>query len=348
MQYRNLGRTGVKVSPLCIGTGSFAGLSDPAFDALLGRAVDHGLNFLDTANIYGGRGRDERKIGSAVKRLGCRDRLVLATKVEGPMDETDPNGRGISRRHIIRQCEESLRRLQTDYIDLYQLHCSHGRQIPVDEPLRALDDLIRAGKVRYCGTSHYSAWQLMESLWVSRELGCNRFVCEQAVYHPLDRTIERELLPFALTYGHGIILWSPLASGFLTGKYSQSDKKTPLDTVLRDLRDKGHAEEVQRSVSQAFRVVGVIRDIARRKDCTPAQFTLAWELAREGITAPIVGFRNKKQLEENIGALNITVTGEDREEVDRVARPRMAVVPYNDAGGTPPLNSDWGPHRYRW
>jgi len=343
MQYRNLGRTGVKVSPLCIGAGSFTRLEQEGFTKLLGESIDAGLNFLDTANIYGGKGRDEQMIGLALKDLGCRDKVVVATKFSGPMHETDPNARGFSRRHIIEQCEASLRRLQTDWIDLYQLHCSHGHDVPVDEPLRALDDLIRAGKVRYVGTSHFAAWQLMESMWVSRELGLNRFVCEQTSYHPLDRTAERELLPFALTYGLAVILWSPMASGFLTGKYDRGAEKLPFWRMLQA----GEVENA-RMVDRAFDVVEELVAIARDKGCTPAQFVLAWDLAQPGITCPIVGYRTSEQLRENLGALDVEITDEDRARVDAVARPRQAVVPYNDAGREPPLNSDWGPHPYRW
>ncbi|MGJ3243522.1 MAG: aldo/keto reductase [Opitutales bacterium] len=347
MHYRSLGRTGVQVSPLCIGAGSFTHLEDEPFQALLGEAIDAGLNFIDTANIYK-NGRDEARIGRALEALGKRDRMVVATKVEGPIDPDDPNGRGISRRHIIAQCEASLKRLRTDYIDLYQLHCSHGSTIPIDEPLRALDDLIRQGKIRYAGTSHYAAWQQMEAVWVARELGLNRFVCEQVCYHPLDRTPERELIPFALSYGHALILWSPLASGFLTGKYGPDSEKQPLRMVLKDLERAGNSQEVERTLNQAHRVMDVIRGIADEAGVSPAQWVLAWEMSQPGITAPIAGFRDSNQLQDNLKALDLTVSDEERAILDKVARPRMAVVPYNDVHGTPPLNSDWGPHAFRW
>ena len=343
MEYRTLGRTGVKVSPLCMGTGTFTRLEQQSFTRLLGESIDMGLNFLDTANIYGGKGRDEEMIGRALKDLGCRDRMIVATKFSGSMHETDPNAQGFSRRHIIEQCEQSLRRLQTDWIDLYQLHCSCGCAVPVDEPLRALDDLIRAGKVRYIGTSHFAAWQLMESMWVSRALGLNRFVCEQTSYHPLDRTAERELLPFAQTYGLAVILWSPLANGFLTGKYERGTQKLPFWRVLQA----GEAENA-RMVDRAFAVVEALIDIARSKGCTPAQFVLAWELAQPGITCPIIGYHASEQLRENLGALDVSITDNDRARVDAVARPGQAVVAYNDTGLEPPLNADWGPHSYRW
>src|SRR4030095_7923672 len=171
--------------------------------------------------------------GRGLRRDGRRARVVLATKVHGTMDAHDPNAWGTSRRHIVAQCEASLQRLQTDVIDLYQLHRPMST-IPIDETLRALDDLVRSGKVRYLGTSTFGAWQLMEALWVSKELGLNRFVCEQPPYHLLDRRIERELLPMARTYGMGVIPWSPLAGGLLTGKYRR-DQPMPEGSRYADV-----------------------------------------------------------------------------------------------------------------
>ena len=210
----------MKVSALCLGCMMFGGKTSPEDSyAIIDRAIDAGINFLDTANVYT-RGRSEEVTGEALKRNGKRGRIVLATKVHGVMADDDPNMSGNSRRHIIQQCEASLKRLQTDWIDLYQIHRPQS-SIPIDETLRALDDLIRAGKVRYIGTTTFAAWQLMESLMISRELGLNRFVCEQPPYNLLDRRIERELIPFAQTYGFGLIPWSPLAGGLLTGKYDR-------------------------------------------------------------------------------------------------------------------------------
>src|SRR4028119_801650 len=218
MEYRPLGRTGVKVSSLCLGCMMFGGKTAPDDSyAIIDRAIDAGINFLDTANVYS-RGRSEEVTGAALKRNGKRQRIVLATKVHGRRADDDPNREGNSRRHIIEQCEASLRRLQTDYIDLYQIHRPDST-IPIDETLRALDDLIRDGKVRYIGTSTYAAWQVVESLAVSKELGLNRFICEQPPYNLLDRRIERELLPMCQTYGIATIPWAPIAGGLLSGKY---------------------------------------------------------------------------------------------------------------------------------
>jgi aryl-alcohol dehydrogenase-like predicted oxidoreductase len=203
-----LGRTGVQVSALALGTMNFGGRADAATSAqIISEALAHGVNFIDTANVYGhnpanfreGRGRSEEIIGQALKQHGDRTRLIVATKAYFPMSD-DINAQGNNRQHLIAQCEASLRRLGTDYIDLYQWH-HPSNIIPIDETLRALDDLVRAGKIRYIGTSSFAVWQLVESLWVSKEYGLNRVICEQPVYNLLDRRIERELVPMAQTYG---------------------------------------------------------------------------------------------------------------------------------------------------
>lgn len=334
MQYRNLGRTGVKVSPLCLGCMMFGGKTEESASMnIIDRALDVGINFVDTANVYS-RGSSEEVVGKAFKRNGKRDRTVLATKVHGVMDDDDPNAQGNNRRHIIEQCEQSLRRLQTDYIDLYQIHRPSSDE-PIDETLRALDDLIRAGKVRYIGTSTYAAWQLMESLSVSKELGLNRFVTEQPPYHLLDRRIERELVPFAQTYGFGIIPWSPLAGGFLTGKY-QRGAGSPVDSRYG-------AQQGGRNVltDEAFDVLDAVQALADEKGCTAGQLSLAWNMHQPAITAPIIGPRTMEQLEDNLGALDVEVMDDDCKRLDEVAPPGRATVPYYEA--------DFGPHRYaRW
>jgi aryl-alcohol dehydrogenase-like predicted oxidoreductase len=188
MKYRSLGRTGVKVSQLCLGTMMFGWKTEPEDSyAIIDESIERGFNFIDTANMYT-RGRSEEIVGEALQRNGKREQIVLATKVFGQMSE-DPNMQGSSRRHIIQQCEASLKRLKTDHIDLYQIHRPNS-EVPIDETLRAFDDLIRSGKVRYVGTSTFSAWQIIESLWAAKELGLNRFICEQPPYHILDRRIE--------------------------------------------------------------------------------------------------------------------------------------------------------------
>ncbi len=334
MEYRNLGRTGMKVSILCLGCMMFGGrtLEDDSMD-IIDRAIDRGINFLDTANVYS-RGKSEEAVGKALQRNGKRSRIVLATKVHGKMDDDDPNASDNGRRHIIEQCEASLRRLQTDYIDLYQIH-RPSSHIPIDETLRALDDLVRSGKIRFIGTSTFAAWQVIESLWVSKDLGLNRFVSEQPPYHLLDRRIERELVPMAISYGIGLIPWSPLAGGFLTGKYSRNQARA------ENSRFSGSSEWSDRHfIERSFDVLELAEKIAGEKSCTVSQFALAWCAHQPGITSPIIGPRTMEQLEDNLGAVEVKVTAEDRARIDAVVPPGREVVPYYEA--------DFGPHLYRW
>ncbi len=334
MEYRSLGRTGVQVSELCLGCMMFGGRTEDDDSAdIIDRFLDAGGNFLDTANVYT-RGRSEEATGKALKRNGKRNKVVLATKVHGAMADDDPNAQGNSRRHIIEQCEASLRRLQTDYIDLYQIHRPDS-QIPIDETLRALDDLIRAGKVRYVGTSTYAAWQLVEALWVAKELGLNRFVCEQPPYHLLDRRIERELVPFAQTYGFGIIPWSPLAGGFLTGKY-QRGGELPEDSRYGQQPQRGGRDTL---VEAAFDVLDVVEKLAKKQGCSPSQIALAWVKNQPAITSPIIGPRTMEQLEDNLGAANVQLAEEEMDQLNEVSLPGRAVVPYYEA--------DFGPHLVR-
>jgi aryl-alcohol dehydrogenase-like predicted oxidoreductase len=335
MDYRSLGRTGVKVSPLCLGCMMFGGKTSPEDSyVIIDRAIEAGINFLDTANVYS-RGRSEEVTGQALKRNGKRHQIVLATKVHGRMDDDDPNGGGNSRRHIIEQCEASLRRLGTDYLDLYQIHRPQS-DIPIDETLRALDDLIRAGKVRYIGTSTFEAWQVVESLWVAKEHGLNRFVCEQPPYHLLDRRIERGLIPMARTYGIGIIPWSPLAGGLLTGKYSRNAPPPP-DSRFADVETNPRLRA--RMVEAVFDVVEGLQPLAHAKGCTLSQLALAWCMNQPGITSPIIGPRTLEQLEDNLGALNISFTAEDQAVIDQLVPPGRMVSPFYEA--------DFGPHQYR-
>jgi aryl-alcohol dehydrogenase-like predicted oxidoreductase len=302
---------------------------------IIDRAIDAGINFLDTANVYS-RGRSEEVTGEALKRNGKRHQIVLATKVHGTMDDNDPNAYGTSRRHIIEQCEASLRRLQTDYIDLYQIHRPRS-DTPIDEVLRALDDLIRSGKVRYIGTSTFGAWQLVESLWVAKEYGLNRFVCEQPPYHILDRRIERDLVPMAQSYGFALIPWSPLAGGLLTGKYTR-ENPSPEGARYADVG--GNARFAARKTDETYDVVAGLEPIAKAKGITLAQFALAWVMQQPGVTSPIIGPRTMEQLEDNLGAFGVEITAEDRAAVDALVPPGRMVSPFYEA--------DFGPHKYRW
>ena len=315
MEYRSLGRTGVQVSPLCLGCMNFGGKTSPEDSyAIIDRALDAGSNFLDTANVYS-RGRSEEVTGEALKRSGRRDQVVLATKVHGVMDDDDPNARGNSRRHIIAQCEASLRRLQTDYIDLYQIHRPQP-EVPIDETLRALDDLIRRGYVRYIGTSTFAAWQLTEALYLAKELGLNRFVCEQPPYNLLERRIERELLPMAQTYGVAIIPWSPLAGGLLTGKYRRG-QAAPEGSRYQNAQD--NPVQRRRQTEAAFDVIEGLEPLVAEKGCTMSQFALAWCVQQPGVTSPIIGPRTMAQLEDNLGALAVEIAPEQRARLDAIS-----------------------------
>lgn len=327
MDYRSLGRTGVQVSEICLGCMNFGWKTEEADSfAMIDHAIEQGVNFLDTANVYA-RGMSETIVGKALKRNGKRDQIVLATKVHGRMDDDNILMAGSNRKHIIEQCEASLKRLQTDYIDLYQIHRPRT-DTPIDETLRALDDLIRAGKVRYIGASTFPAWRIMESLWVSKELGLNRFVTEQPPYHLLDRSIERELIPLAQSYGMAILPWSPLARGFLSGKYKRGED-IPNDARLKgDMqgpfkkRTQGHFSE------RAYDLLEIVEALATEKNCTPSQIALAWVIQQPGVTSTIIGPRLMSHLEDNLGAIDVTITDDDRARLDEVAEPELAIVPY--------------------
>src|SRR5579885_1168916 len=264
MPYRGLGRTGVQVSPLCLGAMNF-GEPTPEEESLriIDAALDGGINFIDTANVYG-NGESERIVGRALRRNGRRDQIVLATKVHGEMGP-GPNERGNSRYHIIKACEDSLRRLQTEHIDLYQLH-RPALDIPQDETLRALDDLVRSGKVRYIGCSTFPAWMVMEGLAVSDRYGLARLISEQPPYNLLDRRIENELVPLAQRYGMALLPWSPLAGGILAGRYNSGDDSG--SRLARMGRDSAFG---QRVTPRALAVAEKVGAIARERGLTASQ-----------------------------------------------------------------------------
>lgn len=282
------------------------------------KALDLGINFWDTADVYG-RGTSETIVGKALR--GKRDKVVLATKCHGKMADDDPNASGNSRRHIIEACEASLRRLGTDWIDLYQIHRPQP-SIPIDETLRALDDLIRQGKVRYAGASTYAAWQLCEAHYVAKSLGINGFVCEQPPYNLLDRRIERELLPFCRTYDYGVIPWSPLAGGQLSGKYLE-DK--PSDSRY------GKSDPMGRITTETTEVVRGLKAIADGAGLTLTQMSLAWVAGQPGITSPIIGARSEAQLEESAAACQIVLDESVRQQIDAVIAPGTNVSNYYTA-----------------
>jgi aryl-alcohol dehydrogenase-like predicted oxidoreductase len=338
LETRFLGRTGIRVSPLCLGCMMFGGRTSPGeSERIIDRAIDAGINFLDTANVYND-GRSEEAVGDALRKNGHRHHIVLATKVHGNMhknDRLDPNQAGNSRRQIIEQCEASLRRLKTDWIDLYQIHRPQP-ECPIDETLRALDDLVRSGKVRYVGSSTFAAWQVVESLWVSKEYGLNRFVTEQPPYNLLDRQIERELLPALKSYGFGVIPWSPLAGGFLSGKYqrkgAQPEGRFQDGTHMR-------APALLNS-DRAFDAVEALEGLAREKGYSVSQLAIGWTLQQPVITSPIIGPRTLEQLEDNLKALDVKLGKEDLAHIDRISPPGGVIVPFYQAA--------FGPSEYRW
>jgi aryl-alcohol dehydrogenase-like predicted oxidoreductase len=322
MDYKPLGRTGAKVSPICLGCMNFASsTNDEDSIAIMHRALDAGINFWDTADVYSGT-KSEVVVGKALE--GKRDQVFLATKVHGKVGE-GPNDQGNSRLHIIKGCEDSLRRLNVDHIDLYQIHRPQSG-VPIDETLRALDDLVRAGKVRYIGTSTFSAYQLVESLWESEKLGLNRFVTEQPPYNLLDRRIERELLPFCEKYGFGVIPWSPLAGGMLTGKYRRGEEG-PEGSRYKD----GKFRSGEAINEATWDVIEGVRTLAQEKGVPMDAFALAWVAAQKTITSPIIGPRTMEQLEDNLKALEVEISEEDSQRIDSLIKPGTHVAEYYQA-----------------
>jgi aryl-alcohol dehydrogenase-like predicted oxidoreductase len=326
MDYRQLGRSGLRVSTLTLGTMSFgdAGEGAPVGSVALAGArrqidlcLDAGVNLIDTANVYA-TGRSEEIVGEALE--GRRDRVLLATKARMPMGD-GPNDAGLSRHHVIAGCEASLRRLRTDYIDLYQVHEWDG-QTPLEETLDALDTLVHAGKVRYVGCSNYAGWQLSKALGISDRLGLQRFVSQQIYYSLQARDAEYELVPAAIDQGVGILVWSPLAGGLLSGKYRRDH---PDPAVGRHLG--GWDEPPIRDREQLYDVVEVLVDIAEAHGASPAQVALAWLLERPGVTSVVIGARNEEQLGANLAAADLELSADERSRLDAVSDPPL-LYPY--------------------
>ena len=319
MNYRTLGRTGLQVSPLCLGGDNFANPT-PEADAirLIQAALDGGINFIDTSNSYK-NGDSERIIGQALAQSGRRGQVIIATKVHYPVGP-GPNDRGNSRRHILAACEDSLRRLQTDYIDLYQTH-RPDMEIPLDETLGALDDLVRQGKVRYIGSSTAPAWHVTEALWVSQRQHLARFVSEQSPYNLLDRRIENELIPMCQRHGLGVIPWSPLAMGMLAGRYADGAPPDADSRVV--LRGGIYAERV---TPRAVEVGNRFAQLARDSSLDPAQAAILWVKDQPGITAPIIGVRTLAQLENLLPVMEMKLSEELRAACDLLVPPGSAVA----------------------
>ncbi|SNY90211.1 Predicted oxidoreductase [Cohaesibacter sp. ES.047] len=327
MHYNTLGRSGLKVSALQLGTmtfggdGAFAKTGSTDLDGAkrqIAMAAEAGVNMLDTSNVYS-NGLSEQIIGDAV--ADHRDAILLATKVRFPMG-SGPNDRGLSRHHIISACEASLKRLKTDHIDLYWCHQWDG-MTPVEETLRALDDLTRAGKIRYAGVSNFSAWHIMKYLGVSEREGFVRPVAQQIHYTLQAREAEQELLPVAMDQGVGAVIWSPLAGGLLTGKYRRN-QPDPEGTR----RIQGWTEPPVYDPEALYDIIDVLCEVADSYDgVTPAQVALAWLMGREGVASVIVGARNEQQLADNLKAADLTLEKEAVEKLEKVSRKPLA-YPY--------------------
>lgn len=314
MQYRFMGRTGLKVSELCMGTQTFGwGADEPTAHAMMSRFLDAGGNFFDTSNIYN-EGQSETILGKWLKQQD-RSQLIIATKVFFPTGN-GPNDTGLTRKHILSQIDASLRRLQVDYVDLYQMHCWDA-STPLDETLRALDDVVHAGKVRYLGASNYTPAQLTRAIMLSEQRNWARFDCLQPEYSLLVRSTEWELLPVCQEYGIGVIAWSPLAGGWLTGKYRRDQTPPPDSRAGR--ADRWDDLPEQRETEQTWQIVDALLEIGEARGKSPAQVALNWLLQKPVVTAPIFGARTVAQLEQNLGAVGWALTADEMARLDSVS-----------------------------
>jgi len=325
MKFTNLGKTGITVSRLCLGCMSYGGGEMPAWaqgtrgwhvnkeDARehFAMALDAGINFFDTADVYSA-GLSEEITGFYLNEMASRDDIVLATKVHGVMG-AGPNRRGLSRKHILEACDNSLRRLRMDYIDLYQIH-RWDAKTPIEETLDALDSLVRVGKVRYLGASSMAAWQLSKALYTAKENRWHRFVAMQNHYNLVYREDEREMIPLCMDQGLAVIPWSPLARGFLTGT-----RKRDGGSTARSQND-GFAKEMYYS-DDDFAVVDAVADVANRRGVSPAQVACAWVLQAPGVTAPIIGATKPQHLKELIAAVDLKLADEEVAALEKPYRP---------------------------
>ncbi|MGH3279652.1 MAG: aldo/keto reductase [Trebonia sp.] len=323
MEYRQLGSSGLRVSALTLGTMTFGGRG--GFRAVgatdvggarrqVGLCLDAGVNLIDSADVYSG-GLAEEITGAVIK--GRRDSLLLSTKVRMPMGD-GPNDAGLSRQHIIAGCEASLRRLGTDHIDIYHVHEWDG-QTRIEETLSALDSLVAAGKVRYLAASNYAGWQLMKALAAADRRGCERFAAQQVYYSLEARDAEYELLPVAVDQGLGVLVWSPLAGGLLSGKYRRGASPSG---QTRQLSGEWHEPPV-RDREKLYDTIEVLLSVADAHGASPAQVALAWLLGRPAVTSLVIGARTDEQLRDNLGAASLTLTTDERAALDKVSAPEL-------------------------
>lgn len=319
MKYKTLGRTGLKVSELCLGAMTFGGrgmwtaigtLPQDQVNALVKQSVDAGINFIDTANVYS-EGLSEQMTGKAIRDLGLkRDELVIATKVRGMMGK-GPNDSGLSRKHILQQANASLERLNIDYIDLYQIH-GFDPQTPMEETLDALDTLVKTGKVRYIGCSNLAAWQIMKALGISAQNHLSKFVSLQAYYTLAGRDLERDIVPMLLDQGLGLMVWSPLAGGFLSGKYHRDSNPANGRRVNFDFPPVNK--------EKAFDIIDVMQQIATEKQVTVAQIALAWLLHQPVVTSVIIGANKPEQLNDNLNSIHVAFTADELNTLNEVSK----------------------------
>ena len=332
MQLRSLGTTGVKVSPLCLGAMMFGEWGNPDHDEsirIIDAALDAGINFIDTADVYS-RGESEEIVGKALK--GKRDNVVLATKVHGTMGD-DPNEFGNSRRWIVKEVENSLRRLQTDWIDLYQIHRPE-EDTNIDETLGALSDLVHQGKVRYIGSSTFPPSQIVEAQWVAETRGRERFVCEQPPYSLLVRQVEAEVLPVCRRYGMGVIPWSPLSGGWLSGKWRKG-QETPTSSRAARLPHRFDLSipENQRKLD----AVEALALLAEEAGMSLIHLAIAFVMRHPAVTAPIIGPRTMEQLESQLGAADVELSDELLDRIDEIVPPGLNLNPRDEARTNPAL-----------
>ncbi|HEX4476211.1 MAG TPA: aldo/keto reductase [Polyangiaceae bacterium] len=321
MEYRSLGTSGLKVPVLCLGAMTFGEADEKSFMhkvgadektsfSIMNRALERGVNFIDTADVYGQDGLSERIVGAWMTETKSRDRVVLATKFRFRMGDLGPNSTGASRYRIVRTVEDSLRRLKTDRIDLYQIHMQ-DIETPEEETLRALDDLVKAGKVLYLGASNYAAYRLTDSQWISKSEHLHRFVSLQMQYSLLVRDLEREHVPVCTKFGLGILPWSPLASGFLSGKYTRNQPPPPgvrLEKWKERFADYDH--------DRGWRTIDRVKAMAREKQTTAAAISLAWLLAKPAVTSVIFGARSIEQLDDNMKAAEVKLSADEVQKLD--------------------------------
>ena len=333
MEYRRLGNTGLIVSALSLGTMQFGEamnvgrLGQAETTAMIRFALERGINFIDTADVYS-RGESETLIGGALKELGVRQDIVVATKCRLPMSDTNFNHSGATRVNILREIDASLRRLQTDYVDLYQIH-GWDSNTPLEETLRALDDVVRAGKVRYIGFSNYLAWQGMAALALQTQLNLNKYVTAQMYYSLVERSLEHEFVSLCEYTGVGILVWSALAGGFLSGKYERG-KPAPEQSRFRDA---GPFVPFDADLDRSYAILDVVKAVAARHNVSPSRVALAWTMRQPMISSVIIAARSHAHLDDNIQAADLKLTERRYGGTERGVTPRNA-LPQMDGAAT--------------